>query len=83
MPEESKDEAYKESMAGDEPFTVRVEIRDMPVGTNVRLRNGAIAEVTANPADGGWLFVRYIENEDSSMVGTDDMVFCVDVIGVV
>ena len=30
-----------------------VGLRDLPEGTKVRLRNGAIAEVTANPRDGG------------------------------
>lgn len=53
-------------------------------GTKVKLKNGAVAEVTANPADGGWLFVRYLEHlEDPSQVGQDEMVFFVDVQAVV
>ena len=49
-------------------------------GTKVKLKNGAVAEVTANPQDGGWLFVRYLEHlEDPSQIGQDEMVFFVDV----
>ncbi len=32
-----------------------VDLQYIPEGAKVRLRNGAIAEVTANPRDGGWL----------------------------
>jgi hypothetical protein len=61
-----------------------VIIRDLPVGTKVRLRSKAIAEVTANPRDGGWLFVKFMEFPDSpGRVGEDDMVFCTDVLSVV
>ncbi len=59
-------------------------LRDIPVGAKVRLLNGVIAEVTANPQDGGWLFVRFLEcPEDPSKVGSDDMAFCTDVLSVV
>ncbi len=61
-----------------------VALRDIPEGTKVRLRNGAIAEVTANPRDGGWIFIRFVEFPDEpSRVGEDDMAFCTDVIAVV
>ena len=47
-------------------------VQDLPEGINVKLRNGAIAEVTANPRDGGWIFVRYVEfAQDPSLAGTD------------
>lgn len=50
----------------------------------MRLRNGAIAEVTGNPRDGGWLFIRFVEHpDDPSKVGEDDMAFCTDVVAVV
>lgn len=59
-------------------------LRDIPVGAKVRLQGGAIAEVTANPQDGGWLFVRFLEfPEDPSKVGSEDMAFCTDVLRVV
>jgi hypothetical protein len=55
-----------------------------PIGTRLRLKNGSVAEVTADPQDGGWLFIRYVECEDDpSKVGTDDMVFYLDVSGAV
>jgi hypothetical protein len=61
-----------------------VMLQDLPVGTKVRLRSDAVAEVTANPRDGGWIFVRYVESsKDPSKVGEDDMVFCSDVVAVV
>ena len=59
-------------------------LQDIEEGTKVRLANGAIAEVTANPRDGGWIFIRFIEYpEDPSKVGEEDMVFCTDVMAVV
>lgn len=56
-------------------------IRDLEEGAVIKLRNGDTAEVTANPRDGGWLFVRIMESEDASKIGNEDMVFCVDVLG--
>jgi hypothetical protein len=55
-------------------------VREMPEGTKIRLRNGAVAEVTGNPRDGGWLLVKFLEHENPEKVGTDDMVFCIDVV---
>ena len=61
-----------------------VSLQDIPVGSKVRLRSGAIAEVTANPRDGGWLFIRFLEHpDDPSKVGEDDMAFCTDVLAIV
>ena len=60
-----------------------VSLQDVPEGTKVKLADGVIAEVTANPRDGGWLFIKFIEYPgDPSRVGKDDMVFCADVLGV-
>ena len=48
-----------------------VMLTDLPVGAKVRLRGEAIGEVTANPRDGGWVFVRYLESpKDPAKVGT-------------
>jgi hypothetical protein len=59
-------------------------IRDLPVGAIVHLRNGATAEVTGNPRDGGWLFVTYTKfPDDPSRVGTEDMAYCIDVVGAI
>lgn len=60
-----------------------VLIRDLPEGTHVRVRGGDVVEITANPRDGGWLFVKVLESDNPTKVGADDMVFCVDVIDVV
>ena len=54
--------------------------RDLPVGAKVKLKNGAVAEITGNPRDGAWLLIRFVEHpENPSLVGEDDMVFFVDV----
>jgi hypothetical protein len=64
--------------------TDAVMLTDLPVGARVRLRGGAVAEVTANPRDGGWIFIRYLESpRDPAKVGEEDMAFCTDVLGVV
>jgi hypothetical protein len=53
----------------------------LKAGDKVRLKNEAIAEVTANPGDGGWLMVRFIENpKEPSKVGEEDFVYYIDVI---
>jgi hypothetical protein len=58
-------------------------VRDLPVGSVVRMRDGATAKVTGNPGDGGWLLVTVVECvDDPSRVGSDDMVFCIDVVEV-
>ena len=61
-----------------------VALQDVPEGAKVRLRGGVIAEVTGNPRDGGWLFIRFVEHpDDPSKVGEEDMVFCTDVLAIV
>jgi len=61
-----------------------VVLTDLPIGARVRVRSGAVGEVTANPRDGGWIFLRYVESEkDPTKVGEEDMVFCTDVMAVV
>ena len=70
----------------DEPPSAdeNLALQDIPEGSKVRLADGVIAEVTANPRDGGWLFIRFVEYpEDPSKVGEEDMVFCTDVLAVV
>jgi hypothetical protein len=58
--------------------------RDLPVGSRVKRRDGAILEVTGNPRDGAWLLVRVVENpNDPSSIGQEDMVFFTDVEAVV
>ena len=57
-------------------------IREMPVGMRIKLRNGSICEITGNPQDGGWLLVKVVEHDDPTKVGTEDMVYCIDVVAI-
>jgi hypothetical protein len=55
---------------------------ELAPGARVKRTDGAILEVMANPRDGAWLLVRIVENpNDPSSVGTEDMVFFIDVEG--
>ena len=57
-----------------------VVFRSLPEGLNVRLVNGALGEIAANPHDGAYLLIRYLENaEDPSKVGEEELVFFSDV----
>ena len=57
-----------------------VVFRSLPEGLNVRLVNGALGEIAANPQDGAYLLIRYLENaEDPSKVGEEELVFFSDV----
>jgi hypothetical protein len=59
-----------------------VIVTNLPEGQRIKLRDGSLVEVTANPRDGAWLFIKFIESpEDPSLVGTEDMVFATDVVG--
>ena len=61
-----------------------VILRNLPVGTKVSLRGGAVGEVTANPEDGGWIYVKFLESPaDPSKVGEEELVFCTEVLKVV
>ena len=60
-----------------------INIRALPPGTQVTLADGAVAEVVSNPADGVWLFARYLESpRDPSLVGQEEMIFAADVVQV-
>ena len=59
-------------------------VQNLAVGTKVKLNGGSVAEVTANPEDGGWIFVRYLSSpQDPSKEGTEEPVFCIDVLDTV
>ncbi|HVC56695.1 MAG TPA: hypothetical protein VND95_12115 [Stellaceae bacterium] len=58
-----------------------INIRALRPGTRVALADGAIAEIVSNPADGVWLFARYLEApRDPALIGQEDMIFAQDVI---
>jgi hypothetical protein len=50
--------------------------RTLPEGTRVTLVNGAVGEITANPHDGGYILIKFLEHpKDPSKVGEEDYVF--------
>jgi hypothetical protein len=59
-----------------------INIRDLAVGTRVRLENGAEAEIVGNPNDGVWLFARYLSAADPALVGQEEMIFAQDVVDI-
>lgn len=57
-----------------------VNIRLIAPGTRIVLVDGATAEVTANPADGVWLFARRLSDPDApARAGEEEMIFAQDV----
>lgn len=61
-----------------------VNIRLIAPGTRIALVDGATAEVTANPADGVWLFARLLAAPgDPARVGSEEMIFAQDVAAIV
>ena len=60
-----------------------INIRGLTVGTRVLLGSGAEVEIVSNPADGVWLFGRYVSStDDPGIVGEEDMIFAQDVVEV-
>jgi hypothetical protein len=59
-----------------------INIRTLPPGARITLSDGAVAEVTSNPADGVWLFARYVSCPDQARVGEEDMIFAQSVVAV-
>ena len=60
-----------------------INIRDLQPGIRIALMDGAVAEIVSNPADGVWLFARYIESpRDPALVGQEEMIFAQDVVEV-
>lgn len=60
-----------------------INVRTLTPGTRLALVDGAVAEIVSNPADGVWLFARYVESpSDPARVGQEDMIFAQDVVSV-
>ena len=58
-----------------------INIRQIAPGTKIALVDGALAEVVANPADGVWVFARYLCSPgDPSRVGGEEMIFAQDIV---
>jgi hypothetical protein len=57
-----------------------VNIRDLLPGTRIALVDGAEAEIVSNPADGVWVFARFLTSpDDPARVGNEDMIFAQDI----
>ena len=62
-------------------MTEPVNIRSLGPGTRIVLEGGAVAEIVSNPADGVWVFARYlVAPDDPARVGTEEMIFAQDII---
>jgi hypothetical protein len=60
-----------------------INIRALAPGTQITLADGALAEIVSNPADGVWVFARYLSSpRDPALVGQEEMIFAQDVIAV-
>ena len=60
-----------------------INIRALLPGTRIALAEGAEAEIVSNPADGVWLFARYLTSpSDPALVGQEEMIFAADVVTV-
>jgi hypothetical protein len=58
-----------------------INLRLLEPGTTIGLSDGSTAEVVSNPLDGVWVFARYLTSpSDSSVVGTEEMIFAQDVV---
>ena len=58
-----------------------INIRNLAPGTRIVTGDGDVAEVVSNPADGVWLFARYLESQrDPSLIGQEEMIFAQDVV---
>jgi hypothetical protein len=58
-----------------------VNIRQIAPGTKIVLVDGALAEIVSNPADGVWVFARYISSPgDPSRIGAEEMIFAQDIL---
>ena len=62
-------------------MTEPVNIRSLGPGTRIVLEGGAVAEIVSNPADGVWVFARYLSSpDDPGRVGQEEMIFAQDII---
>jgi hypothetical protein len=62
-------------------MTEPVNIRSLAPGTRIVLEGGAVAEIVSNPADGVWVFARYLSApSDPGRVGSEEMIFAQDIV---
>ena len=57
-----------------------INIRQLAPGTKIALADGSLAEIVSNPADGVWVFARYLSSpRDPSRIGGEEMIFAQDI----
>ncbi|CUV02798.1 hypothetical protein MGWOODY_Clf1183 [hydrothermal vent metagenome] len=60
-----------------------VNLITLTEGAKIATTAGATVEVVDNPKDGVWVFGKYLVcPEDPSLVGSEDMFFAQDIVGV-
>jgi hypothetical protein len=60
-----------------------INVRDLAPGTRIVLVDGGEAEIIDNPADGVWVFARYLSSpRDPALAGQEEMIFAQDVVEV-
>jgi len=60
-----------------------INIRMLGPGTRIALDDGSLAEIVSNPADGVWVFARYLSSpSDPQRVGNEEMIFAQDIVDV-
>ena len=58
-----------------------INIRQIAPGTKIALADGSLAEIVSNPADGVWVFARYLSAPgDPARVGGEEMIFAQDIV---
>jgi hypothetical protein len=58
-----------------------VMLQNLEVGAKVKLKGDITAEVTGNPKDGSWVYVRYLSHpKDPAQVGAEELAFADDVV---
>lgn len=68
-------------MEGEPRRRMPVMLQNLAVGAKVKLRNNVTAEVTGNPKDGSWIFVKYLTHpEDPSQEGQEGLAFADEVL---
>lgn len=80
------EEQHREAAASQEAIGASEDIflPHLKQGTKIRMTEDRIAEIVANPRDGVWVVVRYLSYPgDPSKVGTEDLCFVADALGIV
>jgi hypothetical protein len=58
-----------------------INIRALAPGSRIILADGAEAEIVSNPADGVWLFARYLSApRDPALIGQEEMIFAAEIV---